>query len=66
MIKNMEKIIVTFGLTILFTTNVFCQIENEINNNSEEAFLEANVNAEEESDIDNNVLKLNYLIIIIL
>ena len=56
----MVKIIFTLGLTILFTTNVFCQIETEINNNLDEAVLEANVNAEEESDIDNNVLKLNY------
>ena len=48
----MQGIIFTIGATILFTTNVFCQIETEINNNLDEAVLETNVNAEDETDID--------------
>ena len=55
----MEKIIFTIGLTFFLTTNVFCQIETEINNNLDEAVLETNVNTEEETDIDNNTIKIN-------
>ncbi len=54
----MQKIIFTIGSSILFTTNVFCQVENEVNNNLEEAVLETNVNAGEETDIDNNIMNL--------
>lgn len=58
MISKMQKIIFTIGATILFPTNVFCQIETEINNNLDEAVLETNVNAEEETDIDVTSFKL--------
>ena len=54
----MEKIIFTIGVTIFFTTNVFCQIETEINNNLDEAVLETNSIGEEETDIDNSAFKL--------
>jgi hypothetical protein len=56
----MEKLIYLVGLTFFFTTNGFSQIETEINNNLDEAVLEANVNTEEETDIEKNALKINY------
>ena len=55
----MQKIIFTIGLIFFFTTNVFCQVDTEINNYLDEAVLETNVNTEEETDIDKNALKLN-------
>jgi hypothetical protein len=54
----MQKIIFTIGSSILFTSNVFCQIEAEVNNNLDEAVLETNVNAGEETDIDNIIMNL--------
>lgn len=64
----MQKIIFTIGFIIFFTTNVFCQIESELNNNLDEAVLETNVNAEDETDIDitafklkNNEIEIQYL-----
>jgi hypothetical protein len=68
MISKMQKIIFTIGFIIFFTTNVFCQIESELNNNLDEAVLETNVNAEDETDIDitafklkNNEIEIQYL-----
>ncbi len=55
--KNLHKIFFILGLIFYFSTKVFSQIETEINNYSDEAVLETNVNAEEELDLDNNILK---------
>ncbi|MCX6294326.1 MAG: hypothetical protein NT127_08555 [Sphingobacteriales bacterium] len=54
----MQKIFFTIGLAILFSAKAICQVETEINNNLDEAVLETNVNAGDETDIDNNSLNL--------
>lgn len=58
--NKLEKLLITLGFMFYFSTKVFCQNEMGINNYLDEAVLETNVNVEEETDIDNNVLKLDY------
>lgn len=55
--KNLVKIFFIVGLIFYYSTNVFSQIETEINNYSDEAVLETNINADEEPDLDNSILK---------
>jgi hypothetical protein len=57
--NKFKRIMCTLGLIFYFSTVVYSQNELEINNHSDEAVLESNVNSGEEIDFDNSVLKSN-------